>query len=151
MDERRFRFRAADCLAITDKFDLVDWHGLFSREAVDLCVDQFYDVMWTCFGKFVPTTSTCCAQKLPWVTKELSRLKIKTTKAAKRMKEYERRCMVDDKISDYDCERLCGDFTALRSTYQERQGLAYDVYRIGIEEGIKTDPRSFFLGMLMLI
>jgi hypothetical protein len=51
-DERRFRFRAADCEAITDKLSLVDWHGLFSHKGVDLCVDLFYDVVWTCFGKF---------------------------------------------------------------------------------------------------
>jgi hypothetical protein len=42
--------------------------------------------------------------------------------------------MVDDDIS----ERLWGDFTALRSTYQKRHGFAYDGYRIGIEEEIKT-------------
>jgi hypothetical protein len=31
------------------------------------------------FEKFVPGTSVRCAQKLPWVTKELNRLKDKTT------------------------------------------------------------------------
>jgi hypothetical protein len=72
MDERRFRFRAADCGAITEELSLVDWHGLFSRKGVDLCVDLFYNAIWTCFGKFVPRTSTRCAQKLPWVTKELN-------------------------------------------------------------------------------
>jgi hypothetical protein len=51
--------------------------------------------------------------------------------------------VLDDGISECDCERLRGDFTALRSTYQERHGLAYDDYRISIEEEIKTDPESF--------
>jgi hypothetical protein len=51
--------------------------------------------------------------------------------------------MIDDDISESDCERLRGDFNALRSTYQERHGLAYDDYRIGIEEEIKTDPIFF--------
>jgi hypothetical protein len=55
------------------------------------------------------------------------------------MKESERRC-----ISKCDCERLRDGFTALRSTYQERHGFVYDDYRIGIEEEIKTDPKSFF-------
>jgi hypothetical protein len=73
---------------------------------------------------------------------DLNELKIKKTKAVKKMKESERRCMVDN-ISDCDCERLRGDFTALRSTYQERRGFAYDDYRIGIEEEIKT-LRVFF-------
>jgi hypothetical protein len=71
-------------------------------------------------------------------------MKNKTTKAAKKIKESERRCMVDDDFSECDCERLRGDFTALRSTYQEHHGFAYDDYRIGIEEEIKTDLRSFF-------
>jgi hypothetical protein len=71
-------------------------------------------------------------------------LKNKTTKAAKKMKKSERRYMVDDDISECGCERLRGDFTALRSTYQERHGFAHYHYRIGIEEEIKTDPKSFF-------
>jgi hypothetical protein len=67
------------------------------------------------------------------------------------MKESERRCMVDDDIGECDCERLGGQFnTALRSTYQERRGLVYDNYRIGIEEEIKTDPKSFFFGYVDL-
>jgi hypothetical protein len=41
MDEGWFRLRAADCEAITDELGLVDWHGLFSRRGVDLCVDLF--------------------------------------------------------------------------------------------------------------
>jgi hypothetical protein len=72
IDESRFRFRTVDCEAITDELGLVDWHGLFSRTRVDLCVDLFYDVIWFCFEKFMPRTSTRCAQKLPWVTKELN-------------------------------------------------------------------------------
>jgi hypothetical protein len=67
-----FRFRAADCEAITDELGLVDWHGLFSRKGVDLCVDLFYDVIWSSFEKFVPITSARCAQNLPWATKELN-------------------------------------------------------------------------------
>jgi hypothetical protein len=54
----------------------------------------------------------------------------KTTKVAKKMKESEQRCMVDD-ISKCYCKRLQGDFTALRSTFQERH------------EEINTDPKSF--------
>jgi hypothetical protein len=65
------------------------------------------------------------------VTKELNRLKNKTTKAAKNMKESEWRCMVDDEISE--------------CSYQERHGFAYDDYRIGTEQEIKTGPKSFFL------
>jgi hypothetical protein len=49
MDERRFRFRAADCEAITDEVGLVDWHNFFSRKGVDLCVLLFYEVIRSCF------------------------------------------------------------------------------------------------------
>jgi hypothetical protein len=88
MDESQFRFRAADCEAITNELGLVDWHCFFSCKGVELCL--FYDIIWSCFEKFVPRTSTRCAQKLPWVTKELNGLKYKTTKVAKKMKESER-------------------------------------------------------------
>jgi hypothetical protein len=52
MDEKRFRFRAADFEAITDELGLVDWHGLFSRKGVEL----FYDVIWSCFERFVTSS-----------------------------------------------------------------------------------------------
>jgi hypothetical protein len=48
--------------------------------------------------------------------------------------------MVDDDISECDYERLRDDFTALRSTYQERHGFAY---RIGIRGEINDDPNHF--------
>jgi hypothetical protein len=60
------------------------------------------------------------------------------------------RCMVNYDISECDCERLRDYFTALRSTYQEYHGLVYEDYRIGIEEEIKTDPKNFFCGMMIL-
>jgi hypothetical protein len=88
MDKRRFRFRAADCEAITDELSLVDWHCLFSRKRVDLCIDLFYDIIWSCFEKFVPKTSTRCAKNLntlcpEWIEKQDD--------------------MVDDQISECDC------------------------------------------------
>jgi hypothetical protein len=78
------------------------------------------------------------------VTKELNGLKNETTKVAKKVKKSERRCMVADDISECDPEKLRSDFTALRSTYQERHGFTYDETRIGIEEEIQTDHKYFF-------
>jgi hypothetical protein len=52
--------------------------------------------------------------------------------------------MIDDNTDNCDGERLRDDFTALRTEYQKHNGRAYDDYRIGIEEAIKTDPTSFF-------
>jgi hypothetical protein len=75
------------------------------------------------------------------VTEKLNGLKNKTTKASKKMKDSERRCMIDEDIIECDCERLRCDF---RSKYQERHGLAYDDYHIGIELEMNTGPRSFF-------
>jgi hypothetical protein len=72
-------------------------------------------------------------------------LKNRATRAAKKMKKSERRCMIDDDIDDCDCERLRDNFTTLRTEYQEHHGRAYDYYRMGIEEAIKTDPRSIFV------
>jgi hypothetical protein len=54
--------------------------------------------------------------------------------------------MIDEDIDDCDCERLREDFTALRTAFQEHYRHAYDDYRIGIEEAIKTYQKRFFLG-----
>jgi hypothetical protein len=78
------------------------------------------------------------------VTKELNGLKNKTTKAAKEMKESERRCMVDDSISECDCERLQAIILLLEERIRSVMGLLNDDYCIGIDEEIKTDPNSFF-------
>jgi hypothetical protein len=48
--------------------------------------------------------------------------------------------VVDDDIDDCDCERLQDDLTATRTAYHEHHRRAYDDYRIGIEEVIKTGP-----------
>jgi hypothetical protein len=50
--------------------------------------------------------------------------------------------MVDDDISECD-------FTALRSTYQERHGFAYDDYRITLRRRLILTLRSS-LAMLIL-
>jgi hypothetical protein len=64
------------------------------------------------------------------------------------MKKDKRRHMIDDDIDDGNCERLRDDFTAFGTEYQKHHGRTYDDCRIGIEEAIKTDPRSF-LGTLI--
>jgi hypothetical protein len=83
--------------------------------------------------------------KVSWVSKELNGLKNRALRHAKKT----RRCMIDDDIGYCDCERLRHDDTALRAEYQEHHGRAYDHYRIGIEEAIKTDPRIFFFDTLI--
>jgi hypothetical protein len=88
---------------------LVDWRGLFTSKSGDRCVDQFYDVMWCYFER--------CCRKFPWVTKEPNDLKNKTTRATKRIKESERRCMMNVDIDECDCEELRADFIVLRTDY----------------------------------
>jgi hypothetical protein len=61
----------------------------------------------------------------------------KATRAAKGMKKSD--------IEDCDCERLQDNFTAMGTDCQEHHERAYDGYRIGIEETIKTD-KEFFIG-----
>jgi hypothetical protein len=78
----RLKFGAADCVAIIKELGSIDWHGIFSRKSVVQCTDLFYDVIWSCFGNFVPKTSPHCVQKFPWVTKELNGIKNRATRAA---------------------------------------------------------------------
>jgi hypothetical protein len=52
---KRYRFKLVDCVAIVDEFDAVDWCSLFSSRGVDQCVDLFYEVVWSCFERHLPT------------------------------------------------------------------------------------------------
>jgi hypothetical protein len=68
----------------------------------------------------------------------------RTMSAAKKIKVFERRCMMNVDIDECNCEELWNNFAALSTDYQEHHGCAYDDCRIGNEEGIKTDPKIFF-------
>jgi hypothetical protein len=82
--------------------------------------------------------------KLPSITGELSCLKNNKTKAAKRSKASEKRCLEDETIDDCECEQLQGEFLSLKEEYQLMHGRAYDDYRVKIEKAIKIDPMTFF-------
>jgi hypothetical protein len=83
-------------------------------------------------------------RKLPWITGELSCLKNKETKAAKRLIASEKRCLEYEKIDDCECEQLRGEFLSLKEQYQLLHGWAYDDYHVGIKKAIKSDPKTFF-------
>jgi hypothetical protein len=40
---KHYRFKLADCGAIVDELDAVDWCSLFSGRGVDQCVDLSYE------------------------------------------------------------------------------------------------------------
>jgi hypothetical protein len=72
------------------------------------------------------------------ITRELSCLKNKKTKAAKRSKASEKRCLEDETIDDCECEKLREEFFSLREEYHLMHSQAYDDNRVGIEEAIKS-------------
>jgi hypothetical protein len=84
-------FMMADCAAIVNELDVVDWFRLSSGRGMDCCVDLFYEMVWSCFERYVPTKFFRGGWKLPWITSELSCLKIKETKAAERSRASEQR------------------------------------------------------------
>jgi hypothetical protein len=94
------------------------------------------------FEKFVPRISTRCA--LPWVTKELNGLKNKTTKVAKNLKESERRCMVDDDISECDCERLPAILLLLEVRIRSVMSLLMTMIVLALKKRFKPTLRVFF-------
>jgi hypothetical protein len=71
-------------------------------------------------------------------------LKNKKTKAAKRSKASEKRCLDDETIDDCECEQLRREFLSLREEYQLMHGRAYDDYSVVVEEAIKSNPKTFF-------
>jgi hypothetical protein len=71
-------------------------------------------------------------------------LKNKKTKTVKRSKTSEKRCLENETIDDCECEQLRGELVSLRVEYQQIHGRAYEDYRVGIEEAIKSGPKTFF-------
>jgi hypothetical protein len=63
---QRYMFRMADCAAIVNELDEVDWFSLFSGKTMDCCVDLFYELV--CFERHVPMRFSRGGRKLPWIT-----------------------------------------------------------------------------------
>jgi hypothetical protein len=76
--------------------------------------DIFFEMVWSCFERHVPTRYSGCEQKLPWMTRELTSLKNNKTKASKKSKVSKKRCLKDDTIDNCECERLREKFVSLR-------------------------------------
>jgi hypothetical protein len=110
-----------------DELDYVDWCSLFSSRGVDQCVDLIYETIWSCFERHLPTRYSGCEQKLPWMTRELTSLKNNKTKASKKSKDSEQRCLNADAIDNCVCEHLREKFFSLREYQQQQHALAYTV------------------------
>jgi hypothetical protein len=93
---------------------------------MDCCFDLFYGMVWSCFDRHVPMRFSRGGQKSPWITSELSSLKNKKTKAAKRSMASEKRCLEDEKIDDCECKQLEISFTQRRVSANTWSG----IYRI---------------------
>jgi hypothetical protein len=64
-------------------------------------------------------------------------MKNNKAKASKISKDSEKRCLKHNAIDKCECERL----------RENQHGRTYDDYRARIAEVIKSDPKTFFLGM----
>jgi hypothetical protein len=137
-DVKRYRIKLVDCAVIVDEHDVVDWFSLFSGRA-------FYEMVWSCFERHVPTRYSGFEQKLPRMTKELTSLKNNKARASKKSKDRKNRCLKDDAIDNCECERLREKYISLREEYQQQHGRAYDDYHAKIREAIKSNPKTFFL------
>jgi hypothetical protein len=132
---QRYMIRMADCVAIINELDEIDWFSLFSEKRMDCCVDLFYEMVWRCFGRHAPMRFSRGCRKLPWITSELNCLKNKKTKASKK------RCLEDETIDDCECEHLRVEFLLLREEYQLMHGRAYDDFRVRI---VSVSPSRVF-------
>jgi hypothetical protein len=82
------------------------WCSLVLGRGVNQCVDLFYETVWSCFEKHVPTRYSGCEQKLPWMTRKLTSLKNNKARALKKSKDSEKQCLKEDAIDNCECKRL---------------------------------------------
>jgi Reverse transcriptase (RNA-dependent DNA polymerase) len=142
----RFNFKKADVDAMTEYLSHVSWSNLFLVNDIDACVANFYDVMNGCFELHVPKFIAGGSNtKYPWFDRELRNLDNIKTKAHKFMKEIVKkndRPMCEREQAEHDA--ACTRFHDLRCDFKSLHRLKYEQYIENIENGIKTDPRSFF-------
>jgi hypothetical protein len=81
-----YMFRMTDYAAIVIELDVVDWFSIFSQRKIDCFVDLFYEMVWNCFERHVPTRFSCSSL---WNTRNLSCLTNENTKTPKRSKQDE--------------------------------------------------------------
>jgi hypothetical protein len=104
-------------------------------------VDLFYETVWSCFERHVPTRYFGCEQKLTWMTRELTSLKNNKAKASIKSRNIEKLCLKDDTIDN--CANVY-EKNLSHSDYQPQHSRAYDDYHARIEDAIKSDPKTFF-------
>jgi hypothetical protein len=105
--------------------------SLFSGRGDVQCVNLFFETIWSCIERHVPTRYSGCEQQLPQMTRELTLMKNNNkAKASKKPKDSEKRCLKDDAIDNCKCERLREKFVSLREEYQQQHGRVYDDYRV---------------------
>jgi hypothetical protein len=67
---QRYICRMVDCPTIVNELILVDWYSLFCGRGINGCVHLFYEMVWSCFERHLPTKFSRGGWKLPWITRE---------------------------------------------------------------------------------
>jgi Endonuclease-reverse transcriptase len=117
-DSKQYKFHLADCDKINSELNSIEWEERFRGMNVDSCVDLFYSIIWDIFDKCVPSKMNTGEVGLPWMSKELSKLKNQKSRAAKKLRKSAMKCTSDPSIDECECERLQSEFSKLRTEYQ---------------------------------
>jgi hypothetical protein len=62
---QRYMFRMAECAAIINELNEVDWFNHFLEKRIDCCFNLFYKIVWSCFERHVPMRFSRAGRLLP--------------------------------------------------------------------------------------
>jgi hypothetical protein len=127
----RYNFRRCNFEALNTFFEETNWFPVTSQSDIEKAVENFYLILNDAISRFVPYTEYPKPKKVPWMTKNLKRLKNKKNSLHKKMKKTN-----DAAIRD--------EFNSIRHQLTLETKLAYMEYMSDLKDSFKTDPNKFW-------
>jgi len=87
LHEWYFDYNNADYENFNAEFALVDCTGLFVDLDVNICVEIFYEKLYTAIQEYVPFKKRRCKTNAPWMTPEVKNLRNRKNRAYKKYRD----------------------------------------------------------------
>ncbi|XP_055542563.1 uncharacterized protein LOC129728170 [Wyeomyia smithii] len=127
----RYDFRKANYSEMIRALDNIDWSIISKETDVDIAVSKFSSIISGLIEQFVPKMVCKNADKLPWQTPELRRLK-RARNAAFR------------KFSKRRTLPLRDHFRRINNSYKTLSRRCFSALRRRMEDKLKSDPKKFW-------
>lgn len=137
MDEQKraaYSFRKANVEAINHYIENYNFESLFSISDLDEMIDNFYDIIYDVFERFVPKASVKKSSNPVWFNKELCNLKNSCNRQFKKL------CAAKKSNENADATK----YENLRRNFEELKVSEYDKFVNDLALNSKSNPKEFW-------